>query len=132
MPRMTLDALQPSQLYISSAKLAQVVQALDAGEPSAHEPLPVKQLGGHTVLTDGHTRALAAFLRGEAEIVVAWDEDDLDWEAYEICVRWCREEGIRGIGDLQGRVIGPAEYDELWLARCRRMHEELLRKRREG
>ncbi len=115
---MRLDAIQPSQLFINAAKLEQVT-----GVPTEPEPIPVKRLGGRVIFTDGHTRAFAAHRRGETEIAVFWDEDELDWEAYETCVRWCEEAGIHRIGDLEGRILPPDEYEERWIRRCERMRE---------
>ena len=54
----------------------------------------------------------------------------MDWDAYRICVDWCRVEGIRTIMDLEGRVVSPSAYEELWLDRCRRVHERLAEMRR--
>jgi len=59
----------------------------DPVTPETLPPLPIKKLGQDVILTDGHTRALAAHLQGWQEIRVYWDEDDLDWEAYAICVQ---------------------------------------------
>ena len=123
-----LDAMQPSQLYISSAKLAQVTADVELGEI---EPVPVKKLDGETVMTDGHTRALVALLAGAGEVQAVWDTDELDWEAYRICVAWCKAEGVRTIADLRERIVGPAEYEALWHERCREMHRQLAAKRRE-
>ena len=61
-----LGALQPSQLYVSEEKLAAVTS--EGAKPG--ETLPVKDLCGRLVLTDGHTRALAAHLGGEATVSV--------------------------------------------------------------
>jgi hypothetical protein len=123
---LSLDQLQPSQLYISAAKLSKVVGA------SNREPVPVRRLGNEIVLTDGHTRAVAAHLDGLDRILVHWDQDDLDWEAYKICVEWCHQEGIRTIADLKDRVLATAEYEELWLERCAAMHRDLeVRRSRE-
>jgi hypothetical protein len=116
-----LDKIQPTQLYINSGKLSAVQQAIGP------EPVPVKKLNGRIIFTDGHTRAFAAHLAGRKEIEVFWDEDELDWEAYQICVDWCLEEGIRTIADLNGRVIGAEQYETQWLERCRRMQEGLAR-----
>lgn len=127
--RMTLAEIQPSQLFISTEKLAAMLRGFDR---SRMEPIPVKRLGDDVVMTDGHTRGFAAFLCGMQELPVVWDEDELDWEAYEICVEWCKEDGIRSVADLVGRVIGAAEYEERWLGRCRKMHEELEGKRAAG
>jgi hypothetical protein len=121
---MALDQLQPSQLYISATKLAWVKE-----HNAAREPLPVKRLSGRVVLTDGHTRALAAWQAGRREIEVYWDPDELDWEAYEICVDWCLEAGIRSVAGLAGRVVPPAEYEIVWLERCARMQQALAQGR---
>ena len=66
------------------------------------------------------------------EIPAVWDEDDLDWKAYEICVRWCKEEGIRTIADLASRIVDEENYEKLWFARCRRMHDQLAQDRKAG
>lgn len=115
---MKLDAIQPSQLFISAEKLSQVMRDFDPLTPESLPPIPVKELGDKVVLTDGHTRALAAFLNGLSEIRVFWDEDELDWEAYETCVKWCEREGIHTVADLSNRIVPSAEYEELWLRRC--------------
>ena len=124
---MSLAEIQPSQLFISTEKLAEVLRGFD---PTRVEPIPVKRLGDDVVMTDGHTRGFGTFLCGMQELPVVWDEDELDWEAYEICVAWCKEDGLRSVADLVGRVIGPTEYEERWLGRCRAMHRELEQKRR--
>lgn len=123
--KLDLDVIQPSQLFISSAKLASVI------EEAPFDPLPVKELNGHVIFTDGHTRAYASYLKGLTEVDVYWDEDDLDWRAYQICVDWCIQSGIHRIADLASRIISADEYQIRWLRRCEEMHSELARKRRE-
>lgn len=129
---MRVDAIQPSQLYISSEKLERVCARFDASSAESLEPIPIKRLGDSIVFTDGHTRALAAFMRGLVKVPVLWDEDELDWEAYEICVEWCREAGIRTIGDLGDRAVAPDQYEILWLQRCAQMQRELVSRRSKG
>jgi len=68
---------------------------------------------------------LAAYRCGFDRVPVVWDEDDLDWEAYRICVDWCLAEGIRSALDLEGRLLVPEDYDVLWLGRCVAMQEAL-------
>jgi hypothetical protein len=106
--------------------------ALDRLKPDLIKPIPVKKLGDKIVLTDDHTIALAAFLRGVSEVRVYWEEDELDWNAYEICVEWCRKEGVHTIADLKNRVVSPKEYDVLWVNRCKKMQKELEAKRKYG
>jgi len=126
---MNLDKIQPSQLYISSAKLAKVMVAYDPQRPESLEPIPVVQLDNQVIFTDGHTRAFAAFSCGLVEVRVFWDEDELDREAYEICVEWCKEAEIHTIADLKDRVVSPERYRVLWLDRCAEIHRELETKR---
>ncbi len=126
---MRLEDIQPSQLFINAEKLSHVLRTFDPSDPETLPPIPVRKLAGQIIFTDGHTRALAAFLSGHPEIRVFWDEDELDWEAYAICVQWCREEGIRTIADLKDRVIPREEYERLWIQRCQQMQQTLERKR---
>lgn len=124
-----LGQIQPSQLYVSREKLSRVMEVLDSGGPGSLEPIPVKELNGEIVSTDGHTRALALYMKGISETEVEWEDTDLDWEAYEICVAWCKEEGILSIADLRNRIVEPPEYQSLWLDRCSIMQEELEARR---
>jgi hypothetical protein len=126
---MKMSQIQPSQLYINQERLSEVIVALDRLKPDLIKPIPVKKLGEKIVLTDDHTIALAAFLRGVSEVRVYWEEDELDWNAYEICVQWCQKEGVRSIADLKNRVVSPREYEALWVNRCKKMQQELEAKR---
>lgn len=120
-----IDALQPSQLYISAAKLARVQRDFVLRGARTLPPVPVAWLSGRHVLMDGHTRVFAAWLAGETEIRAYIDPDDLDWAAYEVCVSWCAEAWVHSIPDLAGRVVDARAYEDLWIARCRRMHAAL-------
>ena len=104
---------------------------LDPLKPESLDPIPVKELGNQVIFTDGHTRAFAAFLCGFSEVRVFWDEDELDWEAYEICVKWCKEEGVYTVADLRDRVVASGEYEVLWLKRCKEMQTSLEARRRQ-
>jgi len=125
---MKLDEIQPSQLFINSEKLSSVMKTFDAN-PRSIEFIPVKKIGDQVVFVDGHTRAFASFLRGISEVKVYWEEDELDWDEYEVCVDWCKKEGINTIADLKERVIPSKEYQVLWLDRCEKMQRELEAKR---
>ncbi len=126
---MGLDGIQPTQLYISSEKLARVMGILGRSPPFEYEPIPVKELNGRIVYSDGHTRAFALHRLGAKEIVCCWENEPLDWDEYEVCVGWCLAEGIKTIADLEGRIIEPDAYQRLWLDRCGKMHEEIELKR---
>ena len=127
---MKLDKIQPSQLYISSEKLSRIMKNFPS-KPLSIKLIPVKKLGGQIVFVDGHTRAFAAFLQKLSKVQVYWEDEQLDWEAYEICVKWCREEGIYAIADLKDRVISHQEYKKLWYERCTKMQNNLKQKRKQ-
>lgn len=124
-----LKDLQPSQFYISEKKLREVEAWLDPADLSNFEPIPVKLLGGAPVMTDGHTRAVAALRAGLETVPLVWDEDDMDWDMYRACVRACREREIRSPEKLLDRIIPEADYHEKWDLWCERMQAEVVRKR---
>jgi len=126
--RIGIAELQPSQLYVNEEKLAAVLADLDPGVTL--EPVPVKRLDGRTILTDGHTRLLALHLRGERTVLARWETDELDWDAYRICVEWCLDAGVGSISDLKDRVIPADEYAVLWLERCHIMQKGSVRGRK--
>lgn len=121
----SLSSLQPSQLYISAPKLAGLRAHIDADPPPELPPIPVIRLLGRLVMTDGHTRALALWLRGDQDVLVAWDTDQLDLAAYRECVGWCLAEGISEPAHLASRVVSAEQYRSLWLDRCAAMHRRL-------
>jgi len=128
--QMKLDSIQPSQLYISSGKLDAVMKILRESKQKLVEPIPVRKLGNQVVFVDGHTRAFAAFLLGFSEIPVYREDEELDWDEYEICVEWCKKEGIRTISDLKNRVVPHKDYQIVWLDKCREMQEDLQARRK--
>jgi uncharacterized protein YjaG (DUF416 family) len=122
---LSIDQIQLSQLYISSTKLAEIMKAFESGNEKELEPIPIKELDGNLVSTDGHTRLLAWHLHGYKEVECVWEDLEMDWEAYRICVQWCKEENIDTIDDLKNRILDSEEYQVLWLERCRIMQDEL-------
>ena len=124
-----LKDLQPSQFYISEKKLREVETWLDPQDLSAFAPIPVKLLDGLPVMTDGHTRAVAALRAGLERVPLCRDEDDLDWDMYRACVKACRERNVFSPADLLGRILSAEEYREKWDAWCDQMQAEVVRRR---
>ncbi|MEM4704453.1 MAG: hypothetical protein QXJ02_05225 [Candidatus Bathyarchaeia archaeon] len=129
---MKLSEVQPSQLYICSEKLSEVMKTFNTTGPKMMEPIPVKKLNGDIILVDGHTRAFVAFLCGFSEVPVYWESEELDWNAYKIYVEWCKRDGIRTIADLKNRVVSQRDYEKLWYERCEKMQRclEIEKKRK--
>ncbi|NHJ86097.1 MAG: hypothetical protein FK734_11595 [Asgard group archaeon] len=127
--KLPLNSIQPSQLYISKKKLQKVNLDLEEKGLTNIDSIPVKKLNDEIIFVDGHTRALALFFAGFNEIDVYWEDEDLDWEMYTVCVEWCKNEKIFSIKDLASRVIDHEKYEILWYKRCEEMQEEIIKKR---
>ncbi len=124
-----LALLQPSQLYLSAERLEQILAWIKSVNPDELKPLPVKELDGHLMLTDGHHRAYAFHSLGYKQIKVIPDPDELDWKAYRICVQWCLEDGIESVIDLESRIVNEEDFDLLWNKRCDELHQFLEEQR---
>jgi len=68
-------------------------------------------------------------LHNFSEVPVYWEDEELDWDAYEICVEWCRKEQIHTIADLKNRVVSQKDYEILWYKRCEKMQQDLKKER---
>ena len=120
-----LKDLQPSQFYISQAKLSNIQAWFRKDDLSNFEPLPVKVLDGIPILTDGHTRAVVAILAGLESVPLVYDEDELDWNLYRYCVEQCTQKGIHSPYDLVDRVISAHDYEEKWIGWCDQIPSKL-------
>ena len=117
--------IQPSQFYLSEEKLRAIDTWFNPEDLSNFEPVPVRILNGRIIFTDGHTRAWAAYSAGLEQIPLVWDEDELDLEAYQLCVDACLERNVRSVADFAGRILSEEAYREKWDGWCDRMQESL-------
>ncbi|MEA4831655.1 MAG: GNAT family N-acetyltransferase [Oscillospiraceae bacterium] len=109
--------LQPSQLYISDGKLRNVKEWLNQSDKSNFDPVPIKEFCGRKLMTDGHTRTVAAYLAGWESIPVYIDTDEFDMDTYVLDVKWCDEAGIHSPIDLVNRIVSHKDYERLWRRR---------------
>ncbi|MFX0103941.1 MAG: hypothetical protein ACFE75_00425 [Candidatus Hodarchaeota archaeon] len=128
---MELSKIQPSQLYISEQKLTKVKEKFNSQHRSSLDLIPIKKLGKIIFYTDGHTRAFAAYQAGFTKIPVIWEDEELDWDLYQICIKWCNDESIYSIADLKDRIIDQNDYELLWYQRCNNLHKKLTINRTE-
>lgn len=123
---LTLKDLQPSQLYISDKKLRAVESWFDASDLTNFHAIPIKLLDNQPVITDGHTRAVAALRAGLDSVPLVWDEDELSWGMYRICVAACKKQAIDSPEDLLPRIISENDYIEKWDKWCDRMQAKIV------
>ncbi|MFB6119404.1 histone acetyltransferase [Halosegnis sp.] len=114
-----LGAVQPSQLYLDAAKLRRAADWFDFDDPT-YDPIPVLNLGGETVVADGHTRAFLAYLSGapSLKVIPEPNREEYSMDLYRACVEWCHDEGIRAVPDFAGRVVSHQTFVDEWVARC--------------
>ncbi len=127
---LTLRDIQPSQFYVSEGKLAEIAKWFDPNDLSNFEPITIKLLDGAPMMTDGHTRAVAAIRAGLDRVPLMWEPDEWDWDMYRVCVEACRARGVTSPYDLTGRVVSAADYKALWNDWCDDMHARVEAARR--
>jgi len=126
---MDIDDIQPSQLYLNIRKIEDVKKEYPTIRPETIDAVPIKILNNQIIFTDGHTRAYVLWTHGYKKIKVIWEDEELDWQAYQICVDWCKEAGITTISDLKTRIIDNESYQIKWIKRCQDMFSELEKKK---
>jgi hypothetical protein len=103
-----------SQIYLSRAKLNGVLAWFCPERAGEIAPLPVRDFGdGRYTLTDGHTRAYAAYLAGVRRIPVCYDDDEIvscaeGQKLYRSDIEWCARFGLRSVADFERRILSPA------------------------
>ncbi|GAA0236032.1 histone acetyltransferase [Haladaptatus pallidirubidus] len=124
---LAINTVRPSQLYLSSQKLAAVLEWFDFANPS-YDPLPIAEYGDELYLLDGHTRAFVAHLGGIKQVRVTREQSILEQEdkqVYHECFAWCADAELRTVSDLSGRILNPEVYQKLWIDRCQQVAEQL-------
>ena len=120
--KLPISDVRPTQLYISREKLAGVLEWFDV-DTVEYEPLPAFEHDGSWYLSDGHTRAFAAYLAGEDTLRIRRDgevREEYDFELYLQCMEWCEEAGVTTVADFRGRLLEPDTYQQQWIDRCDR------------
>ena len=121
-----INDLQPSQFYISIEKINNIRKWFNPQDLSNFEPIPIKELDGQVVITDGHTRLVMALLSGLDSVPLMWDEDELNWDMYRECVKECKKLGITSPSNLLTRIISKDEYEIKWNKWCDEMQKTIL------
>lgn len=110
--------LQPSQFYLSEAKIERIETWFDPAHLENFKPIPIKKIDGKWILVDGHTRAFLAWQAGLASIPIEMIEENLNWDFYRFCVSESQLRGIFTVADLEAYVLNSSDYEEQWLGWC--------------
>lgn len=121
---MPISDLGISQLYLNKKKLDNICKWFCPEDSEQYPPLPVHEFGdGRYTLTDGHSRAYAAYKAGVALIPVAYDTDeivvsDIGLLQYRNDIEWCKRHKIFTVADFENRIVSDGQYKKLWIERC--------------
>ena len=122
-----VERLRPNNWFINRDRLEAVRKAWRRGEEARLPPVLVTEIDGELSLVDGHSRAYAAWENGAFRIgTIVKDLDEIEGSTalYEHIHREGPGLGIRTIGDLEGRIVGPGEHRRLWVGYCTRWLEK--------
>jgi hypothetical protein len=105
------------------------METFDPKDLSTLEVIPIKKIENIIFYTDGHTRAFAAYQAGYEKIPVIWEDEELDWDMYKICIKWCKDAKLYSIADLKNRIIEQKDYKVLWYKRCDDLRKKMVLER---
>lgn len=107
-----LDQLQPSQTYLSQARLNNITRHVQF----LSRPVPVRLVDGRLCIVEGHERCFALYSMNEKNVKVYIDSrPTLSNGAFVNMVRYAEENGVASIADFEDRIVNPADFRVLWL-----------------
>ncbi len=129
---MPISDLGVSQLYLNKKKLDNIYKWFRPEETEKYPPLPVHNFGdGRYTLTDGHSKAYAAYKAGVTHIPVVYDTDeivvqDIGLLQYRNDIEWCKRYKIFTVADFENRIVSDEQYKKLWIERCDKSYNLLM------
>ncbi len=109
--------LQVSQLALDIDRILKIERDFDMTQMT---PIPIKEMGGRLVMTDGHHRAAVLLRKGYRALPVVEEEDEVDLRLYGIAVRACQAAGLMTPKHLLGQLKSHEEFEEYWPPFCDR------------
>jgi len=122
-----------SQIYLNEDKIRAIEKWFNPDNMDIFEPLTVHDYGnGKYTLTDGHSRAYVAYKNGLTGIPIVYDNDEIvageiGQKLYRTDIEWCNRFSIYNISHLKHRIISNEDYQRLWVERCNRSYNLLVR-----
>ncbi|MGT2756415.1 hypothetical protein [Streptococcus ovuberis] len=121
--------LQPSQFYLSEAKLQAIEVWFNPQDLAGFEPIAVKYLDGQWIVVDGHSRLFVAYQKGLEALPVILEEEDWNWDFYRFCVEATKEKRIVSIADLATRRLPQDLYEVKWIGWCQAIFDKYFSKK---
>lgn len=122
-----------SQIYLNEDKIMAIEKWFNPEQMDMFEPLTVHDYGnGKYTLTDGHSRAFVAYKKGLTAIPIVYDNDEIvageiGQKLYKADIEWCNRFSLYNISHLEHRILSNDDYQRLWIERCDRSYNLLVR-----
>lgn len=131
--RIHIEQLWLSQIYLSAYKIARIEEWFHPLCMDHFQPLTVHDFGNRSyTLTDGHTRAYAAYKNGISVLPAVYDKDDIVTNQvgqmlYKEDIVWCKRFNLSHVKHLENRILSKSAYQKLWIDRCGRSNNLLTK-----
>lgn len=128
-----IDQLRPSQIYLGAHKIAAIEKWFRPPSMDNFQPLSVHDFGdGAYTITDGHSRAYAAYQGGIFILPAVYDNRPMvagpaGQLSYQADILWCKRFHLSHISQFGKRIVSKSAYQELWIERCDRSYNLLTR-----
>ncbi len=117
-----LSELTPSQFMVKKRLIEELRNTF---EEESMDPVPVKKIDGEYIITDGHHRACVMDLLGFEKIPTIHEDEELNWEAYRINVKDCKERNVNTLKDLKKVQVNENIFKQEWVEYWDSVHEKV-------
>jgi|SRR5690554_557742 len=107
--------IRVEQLSVSKSKLENVLKWM---ETESDVIVCVIKIDNELVCIDGYSRLLAAYLKGFSNVYYYFEKDEYDENDFREFLKWCQNENIYNVVDLEKRIVGDDEHNRIWINRC--------------
>ncbi|GAA0126620.1 hypothetical protein UT300019_25230 [Clostridium sp. CTA-19] len=113
--------IKVEQLTVDRDKLKNVERWINAPENII---ITCVLMNDKIVPIDGYSRLIAAYKKGFPYVYgYLENEKDVNMDFLKTCIKWCENEGIFTIDDLNNRIVSKEEHKKIWVYRCRKYFE---------
>lgn len=115
-----LDQLQPSQPFLSQARLDNILR----NTAFILRPVHVRELFGRYCLIEGHERCFALLSAGHSNVEAYVESNDAEFALFKKCVEITIDSGVATVGDFSERILPPAQFRQLWVQRKKELKQQ--------
>lgn len=115
-----LDQLQPSQPFLSRARLDNIMR----NTGFILRPVHVREMNGRYCIIEGHERCFALLGAGHSTVEAYVESNDSELALFKKCVEITVDSGVATVGDFSERILPPAQFRQLWVQRKKELKQQ--------